>query len=114
MCVQNVKMCVQLLRWFCGKPREICALPSQKVEFLRFELDSHKMTVELTANKWLTILRECLCLLQTSSPSIRQVCHVIGLPVASFPGVKYGPLYYSYLERDKSQALKMQQRDFDK
>ena len=70
------------------------------MEFLGFELDSQIMTVGLRAGKTLTVHRECLCLLQTSSLSIRQVCHVIGLIVASLLRVKFEPLYYRYLERD--------------
>ena len=48
------------------------------------------------------------------NPSIRYVCHVIGLLVAAFPGVMYGPLYYRSLERDKIDALKHSRGEFDK
>ena len=44
---------------------------------------------------------------------IREVARVIGKIVASFPGVMYGPLYYRYLEGDKSQALKKEKGNFD-
>ena len=42
------------------------------------------------------------------------MCHVIGLLVAAFPGVMYGPLYYRSLKRDKIDALKHSRGDFDK
>ena len=37
---------------------------------------------------------------------------MIGKIVASFPGVMHGPLYYRYLERDKTIALRNNQGDF--
>ena len=44
---------------------------------------------------------------------IREVARVIGKIMASFPRVMYGPLYYRYLEGDKSLALKKENGDFD-
>ena len=41
------------------------------------------------------------------------MARVIGKIMASFPGVMYGPLYYRYLKRDNSQALKSEKRNFD-
>ena len=38
---------------------------------------------------------------------------MIGLMVASFPGVMYGPLYYRQLEIEKAIALKQKQGNFE-
>ena len=45
--------------------------------------------------------------------SIRFVAKVIGTLVASLPGVKYGALFYRYLEYDKIVALRCSAGNFD-
>ena len=52
-------------------------------------------------------------LLHNQCPTIRTVSEMIGLMVASFPGVMYGPLYYRQLEIEKVAALKQNQGDFE-
>ena len=52
-------------------------------------------------------------LLHNQSPTIRTVSDMIGLMVASFPGVMYGPLYYRQLEIEKVIALKQNQGNFE-
>ena len=44
---------------------------------------------------------------------MRNVSDMIGLMVASFPGVMYGPLYYRQLETEKVAALKQNQGNFE-
>ena len=72
------------------------------------------MTIQLTRDKAIGLKLDCEALLNPDKPKlIREVARVIGKIVASFPGVMYGPLYYRYLERDKSQALKKEKGNFD-
>jgi len=52
-------------------------------------------------------------LFNCKNPTIREVAKVLGLIVASFPGVAYGPLHYRYLERGKTTALKTNKWNFD-
>ena len=87
--------------------------PSQTIEFLGFVLNSVHMTVGLTANKKEKLQQSCLSLLSQSQPTIRAVSVVIGILVASFPGVEMGPLYYRQLENDKIAALKESKGNFD-
>ena len=47
-----------------------------------------------------------------ASPSIQEVAHVVGLMVASFPAVKFAPLFYRALERDKTHALKVHKGNY--
>ena len=42
------------------------------------------------------------------------MAQVIGLIVASFPAVKYGPLHYKHLENIKKLALEASHGDFDR
>ena len=115
-CCESVTACVQLLNklGFVIHPEKSILTPTKALEFLGFQLNSEEMTVSLTPEKQLVIQKECLSALCIKNPSIRYVCHVIGLLVAAFPGVMYGPLYYRSLERDKIDALKHSRGDFDK
>ena len=71
------------------------------------------MTVSLTPSEALKLKSKVIDLLDNQSPSIRTVSEVIGLMVAGFPGVMYGPLYYRQLEVEKVAALKQNKGNFD-
>ena len=88
-------------------------MPSQTIEFLGFVLNSGNMTVCLTTSKKEKVKQSCLKLLSQSQHTIRAVSEVIGLLVASFPGIELGPLYNRQLENDKSVALKESKGNFD-
>ena len=62
-------------------------IPSQKLTFLGFVLDSIAMTVTPTAEKVQWILSVCATLLKTQIPTIKQVAEVIGILVSNFRGV---------------------------
>ena len=81
-------------------------VPSQRVAFLGFVLDTIRMTVSMKSGK-AEIVKTAICqLLRKERPQIREVASVVGLMVCCFPGVKYAPLYYRALENDKTDALK--------
>ena len=86
-------------------PEKSVFIPSQKLTFLVFVLDSKAMTVTLTEEKVQQILSVCASLLKTQMPAIRQIAEVIGILVSNFPGAQYGPLHYRHLDRDKYLAL---------
>ena len=87
-------------------------IPSQKLTFLGFVLDSIAMTVTPTAEKVQRILSVCATLLKTQMPTIKQVAEVIGILLSNFPGAQYGPLHYCHLERDKYLALLTNKGDY--
>ena len=70
------------------------------------------MTVSLTPSKAMKVKSKAVELLHNQSPTIRTVFEMIGLMVASFPGVMYGTLYYRQLEIVKVAALKQNQGNF--
>ena len=70
-------------------PENSVFIPSQKLTFLGFVLDSIAMTVTLTEEKLQRILSVCASLLKTQMPTIRQVAEVIGILVSNFPGAQY-------------------------
>ena len=88
-------------------------IPSQSLTFLGFVLNSAQMTVSLTPSKAMKVKSKAVELLHNQSPTIRTVSEMIGLMVASFPGVMYGPLYYRQLEIEKVAALKQNQGNFE-
>ena len=67
-------------------PEKSVFIPSQKLTFLGFVLDSKAMTVTLTEEKVQQILSVCASLLNTQMPAIRQIAEVIGILVSNFPG----------------------------
>ena len=114
-CASNVMATVALFRrlGFVVHPEKSVLIPTQQMVFLGFVIDSIAMTVSLTTEKVKTIELKCHALLNNTEPTIRFVTHVIGLLVAAFPGVMYGPLFYRQLESDKSHALKANQGNYD-
>jgi len=88
-------------------------IPTQKLVFLRFILDSVSMLVYLTPEKALELKQAATDLFNYKNPTIRDVAKVLGLIVSSFSRIAYGPLHYRYLERDKTTALKTSEWNFD-
>ena len=44
---------------------------------------------------------------------MRELAQLAGMVVAGFQGVKYGPLWYRAMEKDKTDTLKQNNGDFD-
>ena len=66
-------------------PEKLVFLPSQKLTFLGFVLDSIAMTVSPTDDKVQRILSVCTTLLKTQIPTIKKAAEVIGILVSTFP-----------------------------
>ena len=98
---------------FVVHPRKSSLIPSQEIVILGFIINSVAMTVRLIQDKLASLISSCNNLLRCLSPTIREVARVVGKLVFSLPGVRYGPLYYRHLERDKCLALKIQKGNFD-
>ncbi|XP_022780164.1 uncharacterized protein LOC111321522 [Stylophora pistillata] len=76
--------------------------------------DSTRMRVSLTVSKADKIVKCCSSkLLISPLASIREVAQLVGLMVAYSHGVMYAPLFYYDLDREKTQALKINKGDFD-
>ena len=99
---------------FVVHPTKSILKPSQEIVTLGFLIHSINMTTQLTKDKAIRLKEHCKTLLKLDKPKlIREVATIIGQIVASFPGVMYGPLYYRYLEQDKSEALIKDKGNFD-
>ena len=95
-------------------PEKSLVIPQQKITFLGFVIDSVKMIVRLTEGKICKIQERLQCTIQNShSVKIRDIASLLGYMVSSLPAVRYGALYYRYLEMDKIMALKQSKGDFE-
>lgn len=91
---------------FIIHPEKSIINPVQKIKFLGFTLDSVEMIVEPTQEKKIKLKLACNALLNKSAVTAQELAQLIGTMVSNFPAVKYGPLHYRSLERDKSIALR--------
>ena len=114
-CWNNVKAIVNLLQslGFILNIEKSVFQPTQEIQFLGFILNSVHMNVKLTKDKIEVLQNEIKCLVKKQQVQILQVSRVLGLMVASFPGVEYGPLFYRSLENRKIDALKISKGNFD-
>ena len=87
--------------------------PKQVITFLGFVLNSVTLTVALTPEKATKLVTKATTVFAKQSPSVREVSELVGLMVASFPGVMHGPLFYRQLELDKVMALRASKGDFN-
>lgn len=108
-CKQNVRDTVSLFEKlrFLPHPEKSVFEPTQVITFLGFVINSVAMTISLTPEKVLKVCMACKELLAKSECSILEVSQVIGLLVASLPGVQHGQLHYRHLEIDKNITLKL-------
>ena len=90
-----------------------CLVPSQRIEFLGFILDSVLMSVRLTVIKREKIQALGTKLVNDVEVSLRELSSFIGSLVASEHGVPRAPLRYKYLEILKNRALVFCKGNFD-
>lgn len=95
-------------------PEKSVLIPKQKISFLGFVIDSIKMIDRVTEDEIRKTKEVLLSAIHNShSVKVRGIARIIGYLISSFPGVKYGALYYRYLEMDKIRAVKQSKGDFD-
>ena len=114
-CKLNIAETMELLHklGFFVHPSKSVLLPSKQIQYLGVIINSENMTVQLTEERKKNLIDSCKMVLRKSRPSIRDVARVIGLIVASFVAVKFGPLHYRSLEEDKKAALVVSKGCFD-
>ena len=71
------------------------------------------MTVTLTPERNDKVFQTASGLCKKDSSIVRELAHLVGMVVAGFQGVKYGPLWYRATEKDKTDTLKQNNGDFD-
>ena len=113
-CQNNIQQTVNLFTslGFLVHPEKSVLVPTRKLKFLGFILDSERMIVSLTLSRAGAIKEAAKRLLAKPNPTIQDLAEVIGRFVAAFQGCLHGPLHYRQLESDKISALKKSQGDY--
>ena len=114
-CESNLRDTVKALDdlGFTIHPDKSVFCASQRVVFLGFLIDSVTMTVRLTPDKANSIKECCDMILSENVVTIKQIAQLVGMFVASEPGVEYARLYYKTLEAEKDSALKIHRGNFE-
>ena len=114
-CQINLQVTISFLQeaGFLINFEKSCIVPTQYIKFLGFHLDSVNMTVNLPSEKKENIAILCKNLLTNNELSVRDVAKVIGVLVSCLPAIRYGALFYRYLERDKIIGLRANAGNFD-
>ena len=87
--------------------------PSRVIKFLGFIIDSEKMIVTLPVEKREKLIKLGTELLECEQVLILSLASFIGNLVSCFEAVQMGPLYYRYLEINKTLALRKSKGDFN-
>ena len=108
-CLSNVLNTIKILRslGFTILPEKSKFIPTQRITFLGFILNSVQMTITLTLEKKEKILNLCHDILKEDVVTIRFLSKLLGNLVAASPAVTLGPFYYRALEMDKAKALRL-------
>jgi hypothetical protein len=114
-CLENLVDTIKLLHslGLIIHPKKSVLIPTQRLIFLGFILDSILMRIYLTPDKCQKLVKLCYDLLHHKSPTIRMLSQVIGYIITTFPGVMFGPLFFRHLERDKTCSLQQNHANFD-
>ena len=117
ICLNNVTDTVNLLRSldFNIHPDKSVFVPTQKITFLGFIIDSVKMTITLTEERKEKIYDNCSSLLQSNKNiTVRELAQTIRTLVAAFTSVSRVQRFYRHLENSKVESLRRAYGDFDK
>ena len=101
--------CIRVYWWFNYNGQK-----TRSIEHLGFVTDSQSMTISLTQKKKVFIKQLCQEVLQEEFLILRKNARLLGKFTSSFPAVRFGPLHYRSLERDKILALILAKGNFDK
>lgn len=114
-CADNVVQTLEVLQrlGFVIHPEKSVFEPTHSITYLGFVIDSETMTVQMTEERKQKLFDTACKILYQNQTSVRELARLIGLIVASFPAVKFGPLFYRHLEDDKIKALKHNSHDYD-
>jgi len=104
-CVQNVKSLLALFKslGFAVHPTKSVLIPSHKIIYLGS--DSQSMTAVPTLERKQRILSTASKLLTGSFSAVREFAQFIRQVISCFQGVKFGPLWYRYMEMIRSRPL---------
>ena len=114
-CLQNVQVTINLLRnlGFTIHAKKSILVPTQKIEFLGFTIDSKNMKLTLSGEKRSKLIHKLETFKEMDNRTIRDIASLIGSLISTFPAIPNGPLHYRNLERFKTHQLKVSRGNFD-
>lgn len=114
-CQENISKTVKLMDdlGLTVNTKKSVLIPTQKLKFVGFILCSVSMTVRLTQEKITNIKTLCFEILKKKFITIRTLAKLIGMLVASEPGVLYAQFYYKPLEKIKEKNLNWKKGRYD-
>ena len=115
-CIQNVLDTVNILHklGFSVHPEKSVFIPTTRIEYLGFIIDSVDMTIELNMKRKTKILTACKLIKNKDKFTIRMLASLIGLLVSAMVAVPVGKLFYRNLEKVKIRALKEHKGNWEK
>ena len=107
-CVANVKVTVHTFDslGLITHPEKSVLIPTQRLTYLGFILDSREMKIYLTPEKTNRLIKHCVDILKKPKSTVQEIASLVGMMTASFPAVMYGPLHYRSIDMDKNEAIK--------
>jgi len=84
-------------------------VPSTKIEFLGFVVDSLTLSLSLPRDKIRNVRKECQTLLDSPLVTVRQLAKLLGHLTSTIQAVFPGPLYFRHLQNEKNRALVLSQ-----
>ena len=88
--------------------KKIVLSPTQKIEFLGFQIDAQRMMISLPQLKVKSLKQRARHLSRLSQFSVREIAQILGLMISVQPVILPAPLFYRNIERLKIQALREQ------
>eukprot|EP00794_Sanderia_malayensis_P014639 gene14639-16158_t len=114
-CHMNVTETIRVLRslGFTIHFEKSIFIPTQKITFLGFVLNSQSMTISLSADKAESIRKQISSLLSSEKITIRDLASITGKIVATFPAFLHAKLHYRALENQNIQELRYNTGNFE-
>ena len=81
--------------------RKSVLIPTQKIAFLGFLIDSENMSSSISEEKADHLILKIMKFLSVSAPTIRQLSSIIRSVTSLCPAIPLGKLHYRALEREK-------------
>ena len=98
---------------FATHPEKSKFIPSKKVEYLGFVIDSRRMVTYLSDHKKEKIYDKCQSISKKQYLKVRDVPSFIGSLNSTFPVNEYGPLYYRAILKNKDDFPKANKGNFN-
>ena len=113
--MNNINAPIDLLRslGFSIHTSKSVLIPTRKIEFLGFLIDSKIMKISLTNKKAKYLTLKIKKFLVNKSPNIRQLASIIESVISIFHPVPLGKMNYRDLEGEKVSFLKKESGNFE-